>query len=190
MRHSRFLPAVFSAGLALAAACSDTVAPGPPPISAPVASQPSQPSSQQSLTGTVYMSGLDLNPVGLRTSDGHDILLAGESANELANVVDADVEVRGEYDADGAFRVADFLVRFVNGNPVVDGMLVPVFDLPNGNTDVIGYAIRPTRGGADIKLTEPTEDLLAHVYERLWIAGIGDGGGVATAYGFISAHLR
>ena len=62
--------------------------------------------------------------------------------------------------------------------------------VPNSETDVIGYAIRPTRGGANIRLTEPTEELLAHVYERLWIAGIGDGGGVATAYGFISNHLR
>jgi hypothetical protein len=186
MRHSRFFPTLFSAGLALAAACSDAAAPGTPPTSAPVIPQPS---SLQTLTGTVHMSGLDLNPVALKTSDGHDILLAGANANELANVVDADVEVRGEYDADGTFQVADFLVRFVNGNPVVDGILVPLYDLPN-DVDVIGYAVRPTRGGADITLAEPTEDLLAHVYQRLWIAGLGDGGGVATAFGFISDHLR
>ncbi|HWJ13213.1 MAG TPA: hypothetical protein VNS10_05675, partial [Gemmatimonadaceae bacterium] len=166
MRHSRLLSTVFSAGLVLAAACSDAVAPGSPPTSA-VTSQPSQPSAPQTLTGTVYMSGQDLNPVALRTSDGHDILLAGAGANELANVLDANVEVRGEFYADGTFQVADFLVRVVNGNPVVDGVLIALYAMPVESTEIIGYAILPTRGGAAIMLNEPSEDLLAHVHQRL-----------------------
>jgi len=189
MRHSRLLPTLFCAGVVLAAACSDAVAPGSPPTSA-VTSQPSQPSSQQALTGTVYMSGQDLNPVALRTDDGHDILLAGAGANELANVLDANVEVRGEFDADGTFQVADFLVRFVNGNPVVDGVLIAIPDLPTKSAEIIGYAILPTRGGAAIKLNEPSEDLLAHVGQRLWVSGIGDGGGAATAFGLISDRIN
>jgi len=189
MRHSRLLSTVFSAGLVLAAACSDAVAPGSPPTSA-VTSQPSQPSAPQTLTGTVYMSGQDLNPVALRTSDGHDILLAGAGANELANVLDAGVEVRGQFDADGVFEVADFLVRFVNGNSVVDGVLIAVPDLPTKSAEIIGYAILPTRGGAAIMLNEPSEDLLAHVHQRLWVSGIGDGSGVATAFGLISDRFN
>jgi len=136
------------------------------------------------------MSGQDLNPVALRTSDGHDILLAGAGANELANVLDANVEVRGEFYADGTFQVADFLVRVVNGNPVVDGVLIALYAMPVESTEIIGYAILPTRGGAAIRLNEPSEDLLAHVHQRLWVSGIGDGSGVATAFGLISDRFN
>lgn len=188
MRHSRLLPTVLSIGMVLAAACSDAVAPGSPqPTSAaPLIPVSPQPSSLQSLSGTVHMSGVDLNPVALRTSDGHDILLAGENANQLANVLDAEVEVRGEFDTDGTFQVGDFLVRFVNGNPVVDGILVQLND---DETD-LAYAILPTRGGAAIRLTDPSDELRSFVHQRIWIAGIGDGGGTATAFGLIADRFR
>ena len=111
-----------------------------------------------------------------------------ESANALVSVENSGVEIRGQWDADGAtFLVADFLVRNVDGNPVVDGTLVALYPMLTDLADPISYAIRPTRGGSDIMLTDPSADLLTHLNERVWVAGIGDGTG-ATAFGVISKN--
>src|SRR4051812_27400250 len=150
MLRSRFLYWLFGAGLVLAAACDNAVAP-----KSPVASNPKAPAEPDLVTliGSVHLSGTKLNPVFLSTSEGQNIPLTGESANALVSVENSGVEIRGQWDADGAtFLVADFLVRIVDGTPVVDGTLVALYPTLTDLADPISYAIRPTRGGSDIML--------------------------------------
>ena len=182
MSRSRFLPILFGAGLVAAAACSDATAPS-------TSSTPSTPLPPAliSLSGSVHLSGTKLDPVFLSTSDGQEILLAGANAAMLTSVENAGVEVRGGWGADGAFLVADFLVETVAGAPVVDGILVAMYDnvvVDTDATEPVGYAILPTRGGPTIALTDPSADLLAHLGSRIWVAGIGDG--APMAFGVIS----
>ena len=181
MRSSRFLPIVFGAGLVLATACSDASTP-----SAPSSSKPTTPlePSLVTLSGSVHRSGTKLNAVVLSTSEGQEIPLAGANADALISLENAGVEVRGGWDADGAFQVADFLVETVNGTAVIDGFLIAVYGSPEENAELVGYAIRPTRGGPDFNLIEPSTDLLGHLGARIWAAGVSDG--VPTAFGVIS----
>ncbi len=186
MLRSRLLPWFLGAGLSLAAACSDSVS-APASGAAAVPAAPSQP-ALITLTGSVHLTGHKSYPVVLSTSDGQEIVLSGESANLLASVENAGVEVHGHWSAieDNAFFVADFLVRTVAGGAVLDGVLVVMYSAP-GETfgDPIGYAIRPTDGGSDVMLSNPSPDLLTHLNERLWVAGIDGSGGEPTAYGVI-----
>jgi len=181
MLRSRLLPTLFGAGLVLAAACSDATAPNKPSASTP--SAPLQP-ELVTLIGSVHLTGQKLNPVSLSTSDGQDIALNGANADMLTSLENAGVEVRGSWDSDGAFAVADFLVETVDGAAVVDGVLLAIYAAPIENADVIGYAIRPTRGGPTIALSEPSTDMLAYLGERIWVAGTDEG--VATSFGLIS----
>jgi hypothetical protein len=182
MLRSRFLPTLFSAGLLLAVACSDAVAPKTQSASTPT-TQPQD--AMVTLSGTLHLSGIDLYPVILTTSDGQDIPLAGAGANLLVSVANAGVDVRGDWIGDGAFLVRDFLVRTVDGGPVIDGVLIALFDTPIDDVETVGYALRPTGGGPIIKLIDPPADLLNHVNERVWVAGIGGGTG-ATSFGVIA----
>jgi hypothetical protein len=116
-----------------------------------------------------------LNEIVLSTSDGQEIALTGANASLLASVDNAGVEVRGAWTDYGSFDVADFLVQMVNGATVIDGTLIAVYDAPTDTGDPIGYAIRPTRGGATVALADPPTDLTAHLGERLWVAGGSDG---------------
>jgi hypothetical protein len=177
MRSSRFLPVVFGAGLVLATACSDATAPSSKPTT------PFEP-SLVTLSGSVQRSGTKLNAVVLSTSDGQEIPLGGPNADALLSLENAGVEVRGGWGADGAFQVADFLVETMNGAAVVDGFLIAVYDSPSDDAEVIGYAIRPTRGGLEINLIEPSADLLDYLGARIWAAGVSDG--APTAFGVIS----
>ncbi len=181
MRTSRFLPIVFGAGIVLASACSDATAP-----SAPSSSKPTSPlePSLVTLSGSVHRSGTKVNAVILSTSEGQDIALAGANADVLMSLENAGVEVRGGWDADGAFQVFDFLVETMNGAAVIDGFLIAVYDRPSEDAELLGYAIRPTRGGPDIDLIEPPADLLDHLGARIWAAGVSDG--APTAFGVIS----
>jgi len=184
MSRSRLLPWFFSIGLLLATACSDSVS---PVASSGAAAAPTTPVSPSfvTLTGSVHVSGEDLYPVWIHTSDGQDIHLTGASANMLLSVDNATVDVRGRWETDGAneFFVKDFLVREVNGNSVIDGTLVALYPLITDDGEPLGYAIRPTAGGSDILLSDPSPDLLTHLNERIWLAGANGGG--ATAYGVI-----
>jgi len=182
MLRSRFLLTLFGAGLVLAAACSDSATP-----TAPLTSTPSTP-ALLTLTGSVHR-GNKISEVILATDDGQEIPLSGANASMMASVENAGVEVRGAWNVDGTFEVADFLVRMVDGAPVLDGILVAVYDRtvdPSESIEPTGYAILPTRGGPTIALTNPSADLLAHLGERLWVAGVGDG--APTAFGVISEH--
>jgi hypothetical protein len=184
MLRSRFLPTLFSAGLLFAVACSDAVA---PQKQAGSISTPQPESALVTLSGTIHLSGMKAYPVVLTTSDGQDIPLAGTNANLLLSVADAGVDVRGAWNGDGGFEVGDFLVRMVNGGPVVDGVLVSLdpFITDDGP---IAYAIRPTSGAALIMLTDPPADLLAHLNERLWVTGVEDGQG-PIAFGVIAEKM-
>jgi hypothetical protein len=94
------------------------------------------------------------------------------------------VEVRGTWTDATTFDVADFLVDTVGGTAVLDGTLIAVYDVPTDTGDPIGYAIRPTRGGANVALTDPSTDLLAHLGQRIWVAAGSDG--PPMAFGVIS----
>jgi hypothetical protein len=182
MRSSRFLPIVFGAGIVLATACSDATAPGAPSSSQPI--PPIEPSLVV-LSGSVHASGTKWSAVVLMTDEGQEIPLGGANAGLLLALENAGVEVRGSWDAaDGAFQVADFLVKTVNGAGVVDGFLVAIYDGSAGNVELVGYALRPPRGGPEITLIEPSADLLDHLGARIWAAGVSDG--APTAFGVIS----
>lgn len=183
MLRSRLLPWLFSAGFFLAAACSDSVAPGPEPTAAaPAPIAPAGP-TLVTLSGSVHATGEDLYPAWLSTEDGQDIRLTGENANILVSVDNAGVEVHGRWETDGAnaFFVADFLVKAVNGSAVVDGILIELAPL---SVDSPVYAIRQTNGGAYIMLFNPPAELLTHLNERIWIAGLDELSG-PTAFGVI-----
>jgi hypothetical protein len=182
MLSSRLITAFAVVGLLTTAGCNDTTAPNLPPESKP--STPRMP-EMIAITGSVHLTGMKFNEVVLKTSDGLEIPLAGAATALLARVDDAGVEVRGSWNIDGAFEVADFLVQMVGGAPVLDGVLIPVYDtkLLTEDRAVIGYALQLTRGDT-VELKEPSTDLLAHVGERLWVAGPIDG--PPTAFGVIS----
>jgi len=81
--------------------------------------------------------------------------------------------------------VNDFVVRSVEGEAALDGILVARFD--ESGQDItpatpIGYALQLTRGGM-IALTDPPADLVAHLGERVWVTG--DPNAAPTAFGFI-----
>jgi hypothetical protein len=172
MLRSRFVPTFLSASLIVAAACRDSVGP-----TSPVASNPKAPSAPALITlaGVVHLSGTKLNAVVLTTNDGQDIPLTGDGANALASVENAGVEVQGGWEGDGGFQVADFLVRTMGGSAVIDGTLIALNSVLVDLDEPIGYVIRPTKGGSDIVLTNPPAELLAHLNERLWVAGVDEG---------------
>jgi hypothetical protein len=184
MPRSRLLPWFFSGGLLLAAACSDSVAPTSDPTPAPAA--PSQP-ALTTLTGSVHVTYEDLYPAVLTMSDGENVRLSGQAANMLVSVDKAEVEVHGQWESDANdFFVADFLVRAVNGSEVIDGTLVALTSTIIDTGEPVSYAIRPTSGGSDITLIDPSADLLTHVGQRVWIAGVSGGSGAPTAFGVIT----
>ena len=182
MLSSRLLTAFAVAGLLAAVGCNDTTAPNLPPESKP--STPLMPEII-TFTGSVHLTGTKLNPVVLNASDGSEIPLAGATTALLARVDAAGVEVRGWWNTDRTFEVADFVVQIVDGAPVLDGVLIAVYDTKLKTEDrmVIGYALQLTRGDT-VGLTEPSADLLAHLGERVWIAGPIEG--PTTAFGVIS----
>ena len=182
MLPSRLLTAFAAAGLLASAGCSDATAPN-----VPLASTPGTPHMPQmiAISGSVHLTGLKLNEVVLETSDGLEIPLAGSTTALLARVENAGVEVRGSWNADGAFDVVDFLVEIVGGTPVLDGVLIAVYDteIYTEDSKMLGYALRLTRGET-VELTEPSAELGAHIGERVLIAGPIDG--PPTAFGIIS----
>jgi hypothetical protein len=141
---------------------------------------PEAPAPLTTLDGKVHLMPTRANNILLTLADGEDVVLDGSAAAALANVENADVEVRGQWSAD-IFVVSDFLVRQVDGADVLDGVLMAVQVEDDGA--VIGYALNLTRGSV-VPLTNPPAELTSHVGERVWVAETADG--QAGAFGIIS----
>lgn len=181
MSRPRILPVLIAAWLVTAAGCSDTIAP-----SRSAGSVPSTPISPQlvTLSGFTHLTGERLNDVMLTTIDGQDVLLMSDGGG-LPRVENAGVDVRGRWGVEGTFEVADFVVRSVDGESVLDGVLIALYDTPLVDTEdaiLIGYALRLTDGPV-VSLMDPPADLRAHVGERLWVVSPTDG--PPTAFGII-----
>jgi len=182
MLPSRLLTVFAAAGLLASVGCSDATAPN-----VPQASTPGTPLAPQfmAISGSIHVTGMILNEVVLTINDGLEIPLAGEPTAMLARVDGAGVEVRGFWNSNGAFQVADFVVEVVAGAPVLDGVLIALYDteIVTEESSILGYALRLTRGDT-VALTEPPAELLAHLGGRVWVAGPIDG--PPTAFGIIS----
>ena len=182
MLSSRLLTAFAAAGLLAAVGCSDTTAPNVPQASTP--GTPLEPQFM-AISGSIRVTGMLLNEVVLTTDSGFEVPLTGAPTAMLARLDAAGVEVRGLWGPDGAFQVADFVVQVVAGAPVLDGVLIAVYDtqIVTEESSILGYALRLTRGDT-VGLKSPPDELLAHVGDRVWIAGPIDG--PPTAFGVIS----
>jgi hypothetical protein len=167
MRANRIVPTVIAACLVASTSCSDASAPTSPGGQA----APALPAPLTTLDGKVHLMPTRANNILLTLADGEDVVLDGSAAAGLANVENADVEVRGQWNAD-MFVVSDFLVRQVDGADVLDGVLIAMQVAEDGG--VIGYALSLTRGPI-IPLTDPPAELIAHVGERVWVAETADG---------------
>lgn len=176
MRTQRIVPTLIAACLIASTSCSDASA----PTSLGGQAGPAGPAPLTTLEGVVHLSETKANGILLMLADGEEVILDGPAAASLANVENADVEVRGQRSAD-TFVVSDFLVRQVDGADVLDGILIATQIEDDGA--VIGYALSLTRGSV-VPLTDPPAELVAHVGERVWVAETVDG--QASAFGIIS----
>jgi len=181
MSTNRWIPLIAAAWLAGASACSDSVA----PTDHALAAGPGKADAQIPIIGIVHQTTDLRRPFLLSTDDGQEVMLIGASLASVARVDNAEVEVRGAWDPEGAFEVNDFVVRSVDGAAAMDGILVALLD--NSGQDIIsptvlGYALQLTRGGT-IALTDPPADLIAHLGERVWVTG--DPTAAPVAFGFI-----
>jgi hypothetical protein len=175
MRAKRIVPTLIAACLVASTSCSDASAPTSPGGQAAAA-------PLTTLEGVVHLSPTKSNNILLTLADGEDVILDGYETASLANVENADVEVRGRWSSD-IFAVTDFLVRRVDGAEVMDGILTALRTQDEMEGDIIGYALSLTRGSL-VPLTDPPADLIAHVGERVWVAETADG--QPSAFGIIS----
>ena len=181
MSTNRWIPVIAAAWLTAGTACSDSLAPDRKLPA--VADQP--PPAQISIIGIVHLTTDLRASFTLSTDDGQEIVLVGANLASVAQVDQAVVEVRGTWAGEGAFDVSDFVVRSVEGEPAMDGILVALYDQSGQDimpAALIGYALQLTRGGT-IALTDPPADLVAHLGERVWVTG--DPTAAPTAFGFI-----
>lgn len=178
MRAKRIVPTLIAACLVASTSCSDASAPTSPGGQA----APAAPAPLTTLEGVVHLSQTKLNGIVLTLGDGQDVILDGSEATSLANVENADVEVRGQWSSE-TFVVADFVVRQVDGADVMDGILTVMRTQDAIEGDIIGYALSLTRGSL-VPLTNPPTDLIAHVGERVWVEETADG--QPSAFGIIS----
>jgi hypothetical protein len=184
MRPKRLVPVfVGVVCLAAAVACNDTAAPNRSPSTPFTPASPAGP-TLVTIAGSVHVTGRDGASLILLTDDGYEVALNGGGA-ALARVDGADVEVRGGWNADESFDVSDFLVRKVDGVPVMDGVLISLDDfVDDAHTNAaLVYAILLTRGGM-VMLNDPPAALTEHLGARVWVADSGDRS--PTAFGIIS----
>ena len=178
MRTTRVVPILIAAGLVATASCSDTTTPTSPgtvPQAGPT-------TSQTTLYGTIHLSQIKGSETVLSMGDG-DVPLTGAGSAGLASVENAEVEVRGQFNAE-SFVVADFLVRRVGGSDVLDGVLIAIYDQEIGG-DSLGYGLSLTRGSI-VPLMDPPAELIAHMGSRVWIAESAEG--QASAFGIITTR--
>jgi hypothetical protein len=180
MSTNRWIPAIAVAWLAAGTACNDSLAP----------TNQAQPAGQStpilfSITGYIRPTTDRRGSVMLSTDDGREIVLIGASLTSVAAVDSAQVEARGAWVDAGTFEVSDFVVRSVEGAPALDGILIARYDESGQDLispTLLGYSLQLTRGGM-IDLTDPPEDLVAHLGARVWVTG--DPNAPPTAFGFI-----
>jgi hypothetical protein len=175
--RTRTIPILIAACLVATASCSDTATPTSPGTGTQAAPTTA---SQTTLYGIVQLSQTKEGGTVLRMGDG-EVPLSGPGSDGLASVENAEVEVRGGFDAD-TFVVADFLVRRVGGSDVLDGVLITLYG-QEIDGDGLGYALSLTRG-AIVPLMDPPAELIAHVGARLWIVQSAEG--QPSAFGIIS----
>ena len=161
-------PLVFAFACAAAlCACNDNHTPAP----TAAAALPAAPPQQTELAGTVVLSGMDMAPIYLRTSDGLTPL-EGSVALPMASVIGAVVNVNGTWDTNSALIVTSFVVVGVQGLPAFDGV---VEAMPGG------YALR-LADGTDHMLDDAPAALLACVGARVWLTVAPD---ASIAFGVI-----
>ena len=173
MRPTGIVPILIAASLVASTSCSDTAAPTSPG-KATVAP------ALTTLNGVIHLSQTRANGVVLSLADGEDVTLDGSAIEDLYNIENAEVEVRGTW-SDATFLMSDFLVQRVDGTDVMDGILVPI-QAQDLDGPILGYALNLTRGPT-VALVDPPAELIAHVGERVWVAETADG--QAMAFGII-----
>jgi hypothetical protein len=154
---------------------ADTAAPGRAP--APGDAAASAPSRPDTLRGTVAVVGsAPMTAVALRTPAGLAVQLTGDEAARLRALGGAEVWVEGAPDgaqpttgAASTFHVRRFVVRAVDGEPTLDGVLLRQGD---------AYVLERVEGGR-VAVAEPPEALRALVGQRVWIT-VPAGGGAAA----------
>jgi hypothetical protein len=169
MRPTRFIPSLIAAYMATVTACSDSTGPTrlPPP-------GPSTP-TVVTLSGVIRHNGTPLNSgVVLATGDGAEIVLTGPETFLLAQVENAEVEMRGTWGIESSFAVQDFVVQRVDGAAAMDGVLVEIFahDLVLG-TEPLGYGLALTSGSI-FPLIDPPTELREFLGERVWVIALPD----------------
>ena len=128
---------------------------------APATSDTSRSAGEDSLAGTVSITGTSFEQhIVLRTGASvRPLTLRRDDSASFALLGGVDVLVRG-IAAEDAFEVHSFVVRAVDGAPVVDGVL--------GRTD--GHLVLLTASGL-LELGNPPAALDSLVSSRVWIGG-------------------
>ena len=135
--------------------------------------------SLTTIAGRVSVTGSGADQlVELRDGFNNLYRLVGSEAGALANVDDADVVVRGTFDANPGFVVDEFQVLAMNGRPALDGVLE--------ETDE-GFALRLGDGSLRV-VPGPSAECAEHVGARLWVTGWeGEDDSEAIQFGVIAA---
>ena len=126
-----------------------------------------------SLRGVVSVTGTGFDQhIVLRAGDrAHALEASASDSAALTRMGGAEIVVRGLAAGD-SFTVTDFVVRSIDGAPVVDGVLVK-------NGDRLGLR---TAGG-ELALGNPPAELAHMIGARVWIRGPLDTG--PNSYGVI-----
>jgi hypothetical protein len=168
MYHSKIVPVVVAACLVAGTSCSESTT---APKTNSSRSSPIPPTPfLVTVSGTIHTLSRDMDAAYLTTADGDDVFLLGSETVNLAGLDGAEVDVRGSWVV-GGLALTDFLVRRVGGADVLDGKLTMLVD---ENTGEVGYGLALTRGSL-VPLTSPTDALLAHLGQRLWVTEPADG---------------
>jgi hypothetical protein len=124
----------------------------------------------------IHLAASPLDHVLLTAADGSDVILTGGETGLLLGLDKAEVDVRGIWNGD-SLVVSDFLVRRVEGNDVMDGILTVIYD-DEMQSNPVGYGISLNTGML-IPLRDPPKLLISFVGERVWVTSPTDGQPIA-----------